>query len=103
MLVWHRIVSSNEQPSSLHVLSSLMFVTPYCASWTNNDNIHQSSEAIFSDKDIHSLLGVTKKKVGNLPLNMCSTLQNNSCDNIPKCVAGYYMFTLAKTPKQMGT
>jgi hypothetical protein len=51
-----------EQPSSLHVLSSLMFVTPYCASWINNDNIHQSSKAIFSDKDIHFLLGGAKKR-----------------------------------------
>jgi hypothetical protein len=61
-------------------------------SWVNNDNIHQSPEAISSDKDIHSLLGVAKEKVEDLPLNMCSTFQSNSCENISKFVAGCCTF-----------
>jgi hypothetical protein len=43
-----------------------------CVSWANNDNIHQGLEPIFGDKDIHLSLGMTREKVGNLPLNMCS-------------------------------
>jgi len=39
----------------------------------NNDNVHQSSKAIFSDKNIHSSSGVAKEKVGPLSLKMCST------------------------------
>jgi hypothetical protein len=42
----------------------------------NNDDVHQGSE------DIHSSSSVAREKVGDLPLNMCSILQNNSCDNI---------------------
>jgi hypothetical protein len=61
-----------EQPSSLHVLLLLMLIAPYRASWVNNDNIHQSLEAIFGDKDIHLLSSVAKEKVGDLFLNMCS-------------------------------
>ncbi len=68
----------------------------------NNDNVYQSSEAISNDKDIHSLSGVVKEKVGYLFLNMCSILQSNSCDNISKCVVNYYTLTLEKTLKQMG-
>jgi hypothetical protein len=56
----------------------------------NNDNIHQSSEAVFGDKDIHSLLGVAREKVGDLPLNMCSILQNNRLNNMLKFVVGSY-------------
>jgi hypothetical protein len=37
--------------------------------------------------------------VGDLPLNMCSTLQNNSYNNI----VGYYMLIPSRVPKQMGT
>jgi len=40
--------------------------------WINNDNVHQSLEVVFGDKDIHSLLGVAREKVGDLFLNMCS-------------------------------
>jgi hypothetical protein len=46
-----------------------------CASWINNDNIRQSPKIVSGDKDIHSLSGVVREKVGNLFLNMCSTLQ----------------------------
>jgi hypothetical protein len=74
-----------------------------CANLVNNDNVHQSSEAVSDDKDIHSLSGVVKEKVGYFLLNICSTLQSNSCDNNPKSVVGYYTFTLARSLKQMGT
>jgi len=60
-------------------------------------------EAIFGNKNIHLSSIVVKEKVGDLPLNMCSTLQNNSCNNIPKCVVGYYTFTPIGTSKQMNT
>jgi hypothetical protein len=73
------------------------------ANQVNNDDIHQGSEAISNNKDIHSSLGTTREKVGYLPLNMCSTLQNNNCDNISKCIVGYCTFILEKAPKQMGT
>ncbi len=68
----------------------------------NNDNIHQSSKVVFGDKDIHSLLGVAKEKVGDLPLNMCSIFQNNNWNNILKCVVGYCTFTPAKGTKANG-
>jgi len=71
--------------------------------WINNDSVHQSLEVIFGDKDIHSLLGVAKEKVGDLFLNMCSTLQRNSCNNVPKCVVGCCTLTPIGAPKQMGT
>jgi len=61
-----------------------------CVSQVNNDNIHQSLEALFGDKDIHSLLSVVREKVRDLPLNMCFTFQSNSYNNILKCVMGYY-------------
>jgi hypothetical protein len=74
-----------------------------CANHVNNNNVHQGLEVISNDKDIHSSLGVAREKVGDLPLNMCSTFQNNSCDSIPKHIVGCYTFTLAGAPKQMGT
>jgi hypothetical protein len=67
------------------------------ASRVTNDNVHQSPKVVSSDKDIHSLLGVAKERVGDLHLNMCSTLQSNSCDNIPKCVMGYCMLIFARS------
>jgi len=66
-----------------------------CASWVNNDDVRQAPKIIYDDKDIHSLLNVTREKVGDVPLN-------NRCDNIPKCIRGC-MFTLARASKQMGT
>jgi hypothetical protein len=51
------------------------------ANQINNDDIHQGSEVVSSDKDVHLLLSVAREKVGNLLLNMCSTLQNNNYDN----------------------
>jgi hypothetical protein len=68
-----------------------------------NDNIHQSSEAVFGDKDIHLLLGVAMEKVGVLLLNMCSILQNNSWKNISKCVVGCCTSIPKRAPKEMGT
>jgi hypothetical protein len=64
--------------------------------YVNNDNIHECLEIVFDDKDIHSLLGVTRENVGDLSLNMCFTLQSNNSNNISKCVVGCYMLTLAQ-------
>jgi hypothetical protein len=72
-------------------------------SQVNNDDVYQGPEIIFGDKDIHLLSGVVKEKVGDLPLNMCSTLQNNNYNSISKCVMGCYAFILERAPKQMGT
>jgi hypothetical protein len=57
-----------------------------CASWINNDKVHQSMKAISNNKNIHSLWDVKeigekpqkKKKVKNLLLNMCFPLQSNN-------------------------
>jgi hypothetical protein len=70
-----------------------------CASQVNNDNVHQSSEVVFGDKDIHSLSSVVREKVGDLPLNMCSTFQDNNYSNILKCVVGYCTLIPVRTPK----
>jgi hypothetical protein len=72
-------------------------------SWVNNDDIHQGSKAIFDHKDIHSSLGVMKEKIRNLSLNMCSIIQSNNYNDIPKCIVDYYTFTPTKASKQMGT
>jgi hypothetical protein len=72
-------------------------------SWVNNDNVHQSPEAISCDKNIHLSLGVAKEKVKDLPLNMCSVLQNNNYDSILKCVVDCCIFTPIGALKQMGT
>ncbi len=69
----------------------------------NNDNVHQSLEVIFGGKDIHSSLGVAGGKVEDFPLNMCSTLQSNNYNNIPKCVVDCCTLTPIRAPKQMGT
>ncbi len=71
-------------------------------SQVNNDNVHQGLEDISGDKDIPSSSSVVREKVGDLLLNMCSTFQNNSCDNISKCIMGYCTFTLVRASKQMG-
>jgi hypothetical protein len=73
------------------------------ASQINNNNVHQNPRTDFSDKDIHSSLGVVKEKVGDLPLNMCSTLQSNSCDNILKCIVCCHTLIPIRALKQMGT
>jgi hypothetical protein len=67
------------------------------------DDVHQGSKVIFSDKDIHLLLGVARQKVRNFPLNMCSIFQNNNYNSISKCIVSCYMFILARALKQMGT
>jgi hypothetical protein len=74
-----------------------------CVSRINNDKVHQSMEAVFGNKNIHLLSGVAKEKVGDFPLNMCSTFQSNSCNNISKCVVACCMFTPIGALKQMGT
>jgi len=73
-----------------------------CANQVNNENVHQNIETIFKN-NIHLLSNVVREKVGNLPLNMCSTFQSNGSNNISKCVVGWCMFTTIKAPKQMGT
>jgi len=55
-------MSFPKQPSSLHVLSSLMFVASFYASQVNNDNVQQGPKIVFDDKDIHSSSGVAKKR-----------------------------------------
>jgi hypothetical protein len=45
---------------------------------------------------------MTGKKVEDLLLNMCSTLQSNSYNNIPKCVMDCCTFIPANALKQMG-
>ncbi len=74
-----------------------------CVNWVNNDNVHQSMETISNNKNIHLSSDVAKEKVGDLLLNTCFTLQNNSCNNIPKCVVGYCMLTPIGASKQMCT
>jgi enoyl reductase-like protein len=37
-----------------------------------------------------------REKVGDLLLNMCSTFQSNSYENILKCIMGCCMFTPTK-------
>jgi hypothetical protein len=69
-----------------------------CASWVNNDDIHQGPKDVFSDKDIHLSSSVVREKVGDLLLNMCSTFQNNSSNSISNCIVGYYMFTPIGAP-----
>jgi hypothetical protein len=74
-----------------------------CASWISNNNVHQSLEAISSDKNIHFLFDVAREKMGDLPLSIWFILQSNSCNSIPKCVMGCCMLTLVGALKQMGT
>jgi hypothetical protein len=73
------------------------------ASRINNDNIHQGLEVISGDKDIHLLSNVVNEKVGDLPLNMCSTIRSNNYNNISKCIVNYYMFISSRALKQMST
>jgi hypothetical protein len=69
----------------------------------NNDDIHQGPKTVSGDKDIHLSSSVRRKKVGDLSLNMCSTLQTNNYDNIPKCIGGVLYVHSYRAPKQMGT
>ncbi len=73
-----------------------------CASQINHDDVHKGLEIVFGDKDIHSSSAIAREKVGNLLLNMCSTLQSNSYDSILKCIMGCCVFILARALKQMG-
>jgi len=52
-----------------------------------------------SYKDIHSLLGVAKEKVGNLLLNMCSTLQSDNYNVYLENVSWVDMLILIGAPK----
>jgi len=46
---------------------------------------------------------VVREKVRYFLLNMCFAIQIISCNNIPKCVVGYYTLTPIGASKQMGT
>jgi len=83
-----RIMSSFEQQLSLHVLLLSISLHHICVNWVNNDNVHQSIKVVSSNKIIHSLSSMAREKVEDLLLHMCSTFQNNSCNNILKCVVG---------------
>jgi hypothetical protein len=99
--IWLRLLlSSRHHYMCCHCQCSLHHIY---ANRVNNDNIYQSLKTISNDKDIHSLLGVVRKEVGYLPLNMCSTFQINSYDSIPKCIVGCYMFTPEGALEQMDT
>jgi len=69
----------------------------------SNDNVHQSMKIVSSNKNIHSLLGAAREKVGDLPLNMCFALQNNSYNNILKCIVSCCTVTPTRASKQMNT
>jgi hypothetical protein len=43
-------------------------------SQVNNENVHQSTKIVSNNKNIHLSSSVAREKVGDLPLNMCSTL-----------------------------
>jgi hypothetical protein len=86
MFVQHMITSFPKQSLCYHRWCLLHHIS---ISWDNNDDIHQGPEVVFRDKDIQSLLDVAKEKVGELPLNMCATFQNNSYNNILKYIVGY--------------
>jgi len=75
----HHCYMCYRRPCSLHHI---------CMSWVSNDDVHQSLNVVFDDKNIQLLSCVVREKVGNLPTNMCSILQNNSYDNISKCIMG---------------
>ncbi len=68
-----------------------------CANWVNNDDVHQGLKVISTDKNIHSSSGMAKEKVGDILLNMYSTLQINSHDSYLKCIVGW--FTFIPTPR----
>ncbi len=71
--------------------------------FTLNDKVHQSMAVIFGNKNIHSSLNVAREKVKDLLLNMCFALQNNSCNNIVKCVVGCCTFIPIGASKQTST
>ncbi len=72
MLVWHRIMFFFSSHCRCMCCCHQCSLHHLCANWVNNDNIHQSSKIISSVKDIHSLLGVAREKVGDLHLTCAS-------------------------------
>jgi hypothetical protein len=78
-----------------------MFSTPYLCKSSQQWQCSSKSKIVYGDKDIHSSLSVVREKVEDLPLNICSILQNNSCDSISKCIMGYYMVIPKRALKQM--
>jgi len=72
------------------------------ASWVSYDDIHQGSKVIFSDKDIHSSLGVAREKVGDFHW-ICVPFSKTIVATVSRNVSWVVcMFTLLKAPKQMG-
>jgi len=56
-----------------------------CANQISNDNVHQSTDVVSNNKNIHSSSGVVREKVGDLLLNMCFAFQSNNYNSIRKC------------------
>jgi hypothetical protein len=83
-----RIISSLKQQLLLHVLLLSISLHHICVNRVNNDNVHESIEVVSNNKIIHSLSSMAREKVKNFFLHMSSTFQNNSCNNILKCVVG---------------
>jgi hypothetical protein len=99
MCVSHMIMSSLEQ-LLLHALSWKMHVVPYLG---RLDQLWQHLLRYSHDKYIDLTLSVVGEKVENHFLYMCSILQSNSCNNMPKSIMGYNVFTLAQASKQVDT
>ncbi len=103
MLVRYRIVSFPEQPLCCMCCRHWCSLHHICANQINNDKVHQSTEIVVGNKNIHSLSNVVRKKVKDLFLNMCFVFQNNNYNNISKCVVGCYTLIPIRAPKQTGT
>jgi hypothetical protein len=67
-----------------------------CLCFGHEPKVKVVTEVVFNDNDSHSSLNVAREKVGDLLLNMHSTLQNNSCNNISKCTVGCYTLALIR-------
>jgi hypothetical protein len=93
-------MSSLEQSSSLHVLSSPMFTPSYLCESDQQWWYPSRSENRFGDKDIPLSLAMTREKVEKLFINMCSTLQSNNCDNIMKCIESCCIFIPTRAPNK---
>jgi hypothetical protein len=63
------------------------------------ENIYLRLKIVFGDKNIDLLLSEAGEKVGNLFLYVCSSFQNNSCNDIPKNIVNYNAFIIAHALK----
>jgi hypothetical protein len=89
--VWSCLLLSNHCHCTCHCHQCLLH--HICVNQVNNDDIHQSPKVISGDKNIHLLSGVAREKVGDIPMNMSSTLQINSYGSILKCIVNWCTFT----------